>query len=181
MWAVGCHHPAGMTVLPRELLPDNSTVDPDGRLSIAGCDVVDLAGEHGTPLFVYDEDHLRTRCREAMRAFPDGVAYATKAFLCGAMAELAIEEGLSLDVATGGEIHVALRSGADPDRLIFHGNNKSTSELAYALEAGVARVVIDSAVEMDSEVRLRLVCHGVHADGAAGHRGRQRPNVVERP
>ena len=69
--------------IPLHLLPDSASVGPDGRASIGGCDLVDLADEYGTPLFVYDEDHLRSRCREAVAAFGDGVAYASKAFLCG--------------------------------------------------------------------------------------------------
>jgi diaminopimelate decarboxylase len=113
-----------------------------------------LAEEHGTPLFVYDEEHLRARCREAVAAFPDGVAYATKAFLCGAMAQLAHEEGMYLDVATGGEIHVALASGVPAGRLVFHGNNKSVTELRQAIEAGVGRIVIDSMVEFERIERL---------------------------
>ena len=92
--------------------------------------MADLAAEYGTPLFVYDEDHLRARCREAVDAFGDGnVVYATKAFLCVAMARLAHEEGLLLDVATGGELHVALAAGVPAERLVFHGNNKSDDEL----------------------------------------------------
>jgi len=138
-----------MSVLPLDLLPDTATVDPGGKLAIGGCDVSDLAAEFGTPLFVYDEEHLRGRCREAVSAFPDGVAYATKAFLCGAMAQLAHDEGMFLDVATGGEIHVALASGVPADRLVFHGNNKSVTELRQALEAGVGRIVIDSLVEFE--------------------------------
>ncbi len=94
------------------LLPDNAAVAADGSLSIAGCDVATLAEEFGTPLFVYDEAHLRARCREAVAAFgPDRVIYATKAFLCTAMARLAHDEGLLLDVATGGEMYVALNAG----------------------------------------------------------------------
>ncbi len=125
-------------------------------MSIAGCDVIDLAAEYGTPLFVYDEDHLRDRCREAVEAFPDGVAYATKAFLCRSMARLAVEEGMDLDVSTGGEIHVALAAGVPAERLIFHGNNKSTRELAAAIEAGVGKIVIDSMSEID---KLEDVLH----------------------
>ena len=121
--------------IPEYLLPDNSSVN-DGRLSVAGCDVLDLAGEYGTPLFVYDEDHLRGRCREAVDAFGDGVAYATKSFLCTAMAKLANEEGMLLDVATGGEMFVALQAGVPAERLVLHGNNKSEAELRMALEAG---------------------------------------------
>jgi diaminopimelate decarboxylase len=134
--------------IPRYLLPDNSSVN-DGRLSIGGCDVLDLAGEYGTPLFVYDEDHLRARCREAVDAFGDGVAYATKSFLCTAMAKLANEEGMLLDVATGGEMFVALQAGVPAERLVLHGNNKSEAELRMALEAGVGRIVVDSFDEMD--------------------------------
>ncbi|RPI11168.1 MAG: diaminopimelate decarboxylase, partial [Actinobacteria bacterium] len=97
-----------MSAIPRHLLPDTATVDAEGRLSIGGVDLLDLAAEHGTPLFVYDEAHLRARCREASAAFGDGLAiYASKAFLCRAMARLVDEEGLRLDVATGGELHVA--------------------------------------------------------------------------
>jgi len=138
-----------MSVLPRHLLPDSSEIGSGGRLSIGGCDLGELAEEHGTPLFVYDEEHLRARCREALDAFPDGVAYATKAFMCGAMARLAVEEGMDLDVSTGGEIHVALAAGVAPERLVFHGNNKSSRELKLAMEAGVGRIVIDSMVEID--------------------------------
>jgi diaminopimelate decarboxylase len=138
-----------VSALPLQLLPETAVVDGSGRLSIGGCDVAELADAYGTPLFVYDEEHLRNRCREAVAAFPDGVAYATKAFLCGAMAQLAHEEGLYLDVATGGEIHVALASGVPADRLVFHGNNKSANEISVALEAGVGRIVVDSWDEMD--------------------------------
>ena len=138
-----------MTVLPRDLLPDSATVRSDGGLEIAGLDVVELASEFGTPLFVYDEAHLRARCREAVAAFPDGVSYATKAFTCAAMVRLAHEEGMTLDVSTGGEIHVALASGIPPEALVFHGNNKSIRELEMALRAGVGRIVIDSMAEID--------------------------------
>ncbi len=137
------------SALPLGLLPDPATVDPTGALAIGGCNLLHLAAEHGTPLFVYDETHLRARCREAVAAFPDGVAYATKAFLCGAMARLAHEEGLWLDVATGGEIHVALAAGVPASRLVFHGNNKSVNELHQALSAGVGRIVIDTSIDID--------------------------------
>ena len=138
-----------MSTLPQHLLPENTSVDEIGRLSIGGLDVVDLAHKYGTPLFIYDEDQLRARCREAVAAFPDGVAYATKAFLCTAMARLAHEEGMHLDVATGGELHIALAAGVPADRLVLHGNNKSAAELQMALEARVGRVVIDSFDEIE--------------------------------
>lgn len=156
-----------MSVLPRHLLPDHTEVDGDGWLTIGGCSLRDLAAEHGTPLFVYDEEHLRARCREAVAAFPGGVAYATKAFLCTAMARLAHDEGMHLDVATGGELHVALSAGVPADRLVLHGNNKSEAELARALEVGVGRIVVDSDDEL---ARLERLVGG----------GRPRPKVLLR-
>ena len=131
------------------LLPDSAAISSSGRLSVAGLDLVELAGEFGTPLFVYDERHLRNRCREAVAGFGDGATYAAKAFLCTAMASLAAEEGLRIDVATGGEMHVALAAGVPPERLVVHGNNKSRRELQTALEVGVGRLVVDSFDEMD--------------------------------
>ena len=139
---------AGGTSLPRRLLPDHHDV-VDGRLFIGGCDVEALCAEFGTPLFVYDEQHLRDRCREAVATFGDGVAYATKAFLCRAMAQLAHEEGMELDVATAGELHVALAAGVPAERLVLHGNNKSRLELSMAREVGVGRIVVDSFDEFD--------------------------------
>ncbi len=143
-----------MTALPSHLLPDTAEVDDDGRLTIGGCDVIALAEEHGTPLFVYDEAHLRARCREAVTAFPDGVAYASKAFLCRAIAALAHEEGMLVDVASGGELHVALAAGVPAERLVLHGNNKSDDELREARAAGVGTIVVDSFDELDRLGRL---------------------------
>ena len=139
-----------MSVVARHLLPDTAHIDGDGRLAVGGVDVVAIADDFGTPVFVYDEHHLRARCREAVAAFgADSVVYATKAFLCVAMAKLAHEEGLLLDVATGGEMHVALAAGVPADRLVMHGNNKSSGELEYAMRVGVRHIVVDSFDEMD--------------------------------
>ena len=135
--------------LPRYLLPDTAEIGPEGNTAVGGCDLVNLANQWGTPLFVYDEDHLRSRCREAVAAFGGGVAYASKAFLCSAMARLAHEEGLQLDVATGGELFLARRAGVPGNRLVLHGNNKSDAELAMAVDEGVGRIVIDSFDELD--------------------------------
>jgi diaminopimelate decarboxylase len=122
---------------------------------VGGCRLTDLASEFGTPLFVYDEKHIRDRARAAVSAFGDGnVIYAAKAFLCKAMARLAHEEGLRLDVASGGEMEVALAAGVPPAKLVFHGNNKSVSELAAALDRGVGRIVVDSFDEIDRIERL---------------------------
>ena len=139
-----------MTSLPLHLLPATSTVDDDGVLCVGGLRVPDLAATFGTPLFVYDEVHLRRRCREAVDAFGHQRAvYATKAFLCKAMARLAYEEGMLLDVASGGEMHVALAAGVPADALTLHGNNKSLDELRMALHEGVRYVVVDSDEELD--------------------------------
>lgn len=143
-----------MSVLPWGLLPDSAEVGVDGQLLVGGCDVAELAEEFGTPLFVYDEAHLRARCAEAVAAFGDGVAYATKAFLCRAMAKLAHEEGMHLDVASGGELAVALSAGVPAERIVLHGNNKSDEELVAAREAGVGRIVVDSFDELDRLERL---------------------------
>jgi diaminopimelate decarboxylase len=147
-----------VTALDPTLLPLTARVDESGSLWVGGVELGALAGEVGTPVFVYDEQHLRLRCREALAAFGDGVAYASKAFLCQAMAALAYEEGLCLDVATGGELYVALSAGVPGDRLVLHGNNKSESELVDALKAGVGRIVVDSFDEID---RLEQVATGL--------------------
>ena len=146
-------HPAHNPVPPR-LLPDGASTGPEGRLAIAGVDVIDLVNQYGTPLFVYDEEHIRRRCREAVGAWGPGVAYASKAFLCRAMARLAYEEGMGIDVSTGGEMHVALSAGVPGDRLVLHGNNKSEAEIGRALEAGVGRLIVDSFDEIDRLERL---------------------------
>lgn len=144
-----------MPSVPMHLLPDSAAVDDHGRLMIGGVSVVELAATHGTPLFVYDEQHLRRRCREAVDAFGHQHAvYATKAFLCKAMARLAYEEGMLLDVASGGEMFVALAAGVPADALTMHGNNKSMAELREALAAGVRYLVVDCAEELD---RLELL------------------------
>jgi diaminopimelate decarboxylase len=147
--------------LPKQLLPDTATVAEDGSLLLGGCSVVELAAEYGTPLFVYDEAHMRARCRQAVDAFGERrVIYATKAFLCRAMAALAHEEGLLLDVASGGELHVVLAAGVPASSCTFHGNNKSLAELRTAVSLGVRNVVVDSFDELDRLDRL-------HGEGSA--------------
>jgi diaminopimelate decarboxylase len=140
--------------VPLHLLPEHARVGKGGRLSIAGCDVLELCEEFGTPVFVYDEQHIRNRCREAVGAFGPDVAYASKAFFCTEMARLAHEEGMRIDVSTGGELFVALHAGVDASRLVLHGNNKSDAELTAALDAGIGRIVVDSFDELDRLDRL---------------------------
>lgn len=122
----------------------------DGVVTVAGEPVTDLAEEFGTPLYVIDEDDFRARARAFRDAFPDAdVYYAGKAFLCVATARWVNEEGLNLDVCTGGELAVALRAGFPPARIGLHGNNKSVAELRRALEVGVGRIIVDSLEEID--------------------------------
>ena len=139
--------------IPASLLPDTSTLS-ESDVVVGGVSLRDLAATYGTPLFVYDEATLRSRCREAASVFDDGVAFASKSFLCGAMARLAFEEGLCIDVSTGGELDIVLRSGVPASRVILHGNNKSHDELERALAAGVHRVIVDNFDEID---RLRAL------------------------
>jgi diaminopimelate decarboxylase len=161
--------------IPFALLPATSTVGADGSMTIGGCSLLDIAAEFGTPSFVYDVAHIRQRCREAVGAFGRGrVVYATKAFLCRAVARLVYEEGLLLDVASGGELHVAMAAGVPATSCTFHGNNKSEAELRAAIAAGVRHVVVDSFDELDRldalhaaglpapDVLLRIT-PGVHA------------------
>ena len=148
-----------MSAIPLRLLPDSATIGTDDSLSIGGVRISELAAQYGTPLFVYDEDHLRARCRAAVNAFGAGnVVYATKAFICGAMARLAHEEGLLLDVATGGELHTVLHAGVPASSCVLHGNNKSLDELRMAIAAGIDHIVVDSFDEIDRIEKL-------HADG----------------
>jgi diaminopimelate decarboxylase len=140
-------------------------VDALGSVAIAGADLVAIAQRFGTPVYVFDEADIRARCRTYVAAFGDGVAYASKAFLCVAMVKLVNEEGLYLDVATGGELHVALAGGFPPERIVFHGNNKSTAELRAALAVGIGRIAVDSTDELErleALVREGLAAPYVH-------------------
>src|SRR5947209_1877362 len=134
--------------------PLGSRVNDRGHLEIGGCDAVELARELGTPAYVVAEDDLRARARaflEALRARHDDfdVLFASKAFPCTAVYRVLAEEGLAWDVASGGELSLALRGGFDPARIYFHGNAKSDAELREALDAGVGHVVLDSFDEFD--------------------------------
>lgn len=137
--------------------PQNTVRDLDGGLvSVAGVSVTDIAAEFGTPVFVIDEADFRARCRDISSAFGGGeyVHYAAKAFLCSEIARWVDEEGLSLDVATGGELAVALHAGFPAERITMHGNNKSVEELTAAVKNRVGHVVVDSMVEIDRLDRI---------------------------
>jgi diaminopimelate decarboxylase len=136
------------------IYPHTTTHNVAGHLEIGGCDVVDLAQEHGTPLFIYDEQTLRDQCRAYHIAFGARtdlyeIVYASKAFSCRAMAELVAQEDLSLDVATGGELAAALAGGFPAGRIYFHGNNKSVAEIEAGLDAGIGHFVVDSFEEIE--------------------------------
>ena len=135
------------------IYPHTTLHNAAGHLEIGGCDVVDLAREHGTPLFIYDEQTLRDQCRAYHSAFGAltglyEIVYASKAFSCRAMCELVAQENLSLDVATGGELAAAHAAGFPPDRIYFHGNNKSPAEIELGLDLGIGHFVLDSFEEI---------------------------------
>ncbi|HEX9696633.1 MAG TPA: diaminopimelate decarboxylase [Actinomycetota bacterium] len=139
-----------MTHTLKDVLPHSALVTENGHLHIGGVDVVDLAAEYGTPLFVFCERTLRERCAAYREALPDAtVYYASKAFLSTEVARIVADEGLGLDVASGGELFTALRAGVAGDRLMMHGNNKSDDEIRMAVEAGVGRIVADSLEELE--------------------------------
>jgi diaminopimelate decarboxylase len=139
--------------------PQGSAINDAGRLEIGGCDAVELAREFGTPVYVVAEDDLRARAR----AFADGLAarhadgdvlFASKAFPCTAVYDVLASEGLACDVASGGELALALRGGFDPGRIYLHGNAKSEAELREALAAGVGHIVLDSFDDFDRLERI---------------------------
>src|SRR5947208_15087799 len=151
------HDRAPVTVtaaLSSHVYPQGTRVNERGRLEIGGCDAIELAREFGTPAYVVAEDDLRARARAfvetlAARHADYDVLFASKAFPCTAVYRVLAEEGLSCDVASGGELALAVRGGFDPERLYFHGNARSRSELLEALEAGVGHIVLDSFDDFD--------------------------------
>ena len=139
--------------------PAGSRVNEHGHLEIAGCDVVELAERFGTPAYIYAEDDMRRRAREYLHAFAQRteafeVIYASKAFPATAAYRVMRDEGLSVDVASGGELRVALAAGFDPARIHLHGNNKTEAELRYAFETGVGHLILDSFDEIELADRL---------------------------
>lgn len=164
-------------MLPISLFPETTKVSSKNHLVIGGCDSVALAGEFGTPLYVFDEATLRGMCaqyrEEFARRYPETlVIYACKAFINRALAQIFEEEGLGLDVVSGGELAIAKSAGFPMERVYFHGNNKSRSELELAIGWGLGRIVVDNFFELSllnklakeagvsQEILLRL-CPGV--------------------
>jgi diaminopimelate decarboxylase len=195
-------HPAGPRpagVLPAEHAPippdDLNVLHPavwprsarrvNGALSLGGIDVRDLAAQYGTPVFVVDEEDFRGRCRDFVQAFGERTAvfYAAKAFCCRAVLRWAAEEGLGVDVCTGGELEVALAAGVDPAMITMHGNSKLLAELERAVATGVGHVVVDSFEEI---ARLAFVTE--ERDGVAGgvqpadlRRAQEKPEALRAP
>ncbi|BBX02330.1 diaminopimelate decarboxylase [Mycolicibacterium moriokaense] len=172
------------------LFPPATRCDGDGTLMLGGCRLDDVAEEFGTPAIVVSEDALRQRARDYLAAFRtrwprSDVAFASKSFPCTAVQQVMVEEGLHIDVAGGGEILTAIKAGADPARLVLHGNAKSDEELELAVGRGVGLVVVDNFDDIDRLERivpagrrqpcLVRVIPGVeaatHASQATGHAG----------
>src|SRR2546425_8747938 len=134
--------------------PLGTRVNERGHLEVGGCDVVELAGRFGTPAYVYAEDNMRARARAYREAFASRsddfeVIYASKALPITAAYRLMADEGLSVDVASGGELYLALRAGVAPERIFMHGNNKTEAELRLAFDAGIGYLVLDSLAEIE--------------------------------
>src|SRR2546425_4386761 len=143
-----------------DIFPDTARISGDGHVTVAGCDLVTLAETYGTPLYVYDEASIRARARAyrdaLVRAYPGRatVCYAAKAYCAPWILRVVADEGLGLDVVSGGELHAARVVGFPMDRVYFHGNNKSADELALAFAVSVGRVVVDNREEIDRVATL---------------------------
>ncbi len=140
--------------LDRNIWPATAARNSDGAITVGGVSVLDLVAQYGSPLFVFDEADVRERARNYVKAFmaddiTTKVHYAGKAFLTTRIAQWLVEEGLGIDVASVGELEIALRAGVNPSHIVMHGNNKSVADLERAVEVGVGRIVIDSLIEID--------------------------------
>ncbi|MBR4766205.1 MAG: diaminopimelate decarboxylase [Clostridia bacterium] len=134
---------------------DCININEKGHLTLGGCDTVSLAQEFGTPLYAFDEEQIRQNARDYKKSIDENyggnglVLYASKAFCCKEMCRICNEEGLGLDVVSGGELYTALSAGFPADKIYFHGNNKTAAELNEALEAGVGRIIVDNLTELE--------------------------------
>jgi len=149
----------GDPIAASAVFPRGSRVNEEGHLEVAGCDVVELAEEFGTPAYIYAEDDIRSRARAYRQAFENRgadyeVLFASKSLPCTAAYALFAAEGLSVDVASGGELHMALKAGFDPDRIHMHGNNKSDEEILFAARSGIRHLILDSFDEIERCERL---------------------------
>ena len=141
-------------MIPQTVLPQGAEVNGQGHLVIAGCDTLDLADEFGTPVYILDEEALRLKCRAFVQEFQgrhtsSQVVYASKAYINPALARIFAEEGLGLDVVSGGELAIAQRADFPLDHVYFHGNNKTPQELVEAVDHNIGWVVLDSFHELE--------------------------------
>ena len=141
-------------MFPQNVFPETAEVNDQGKLVIGGCNVLGLAEEHGTPVYVFDEETLRSRCRSFVNEFrklypASQVLYSSKAYINPALAKIFQEEGLGLDVVSGGELAVVRHAGFPLEKVYFHGNNKTAQELSEAVEQGIGRVVVDNFHEIE--------------------------------
>ncbi len=148
-----------MTSPDLSIYPETARLDADGRLTIGGCVVADVAREFGTPVLVADEEGLRAQARRYLTALRSRhpateVYFASKAFAAVSVERILAEEGVGCDVASGGELVIALAAGVAPERILMHGNAKTTAEIAAALDAGIGRIVIDNTDDIDRIVAL---------------------------
>ncbi len=136
-------------------ISDSIQINQKGHLTIGGCDTVELAKKYGTPLYVMDEDEIRRNCREFVNSINENydgngmVLYAGKAFLCKEICRICAQEGMGLDVVSGGELHTALSAGFPAERIYFHGNNKTPDELQQAVDSNVGCIVVDNINELE--------------------------------
>lgn len=138
-------------------------INDAGHLEIGGCDALELAAEYGTPLYVMDEPHIRSTVRAMKAAFASQgvsieIVYASKAFSTLAIARIMAQEGTMIDVASAGELFTALKADFPVERIVFHGNNKSKSELEMAVRAGIGRVIVDNDIELDLLDEVAKTC-----------------------
>jgi len=145
------------------VFPTTAEINHQGHLVLGGVDTIELAGRYGTPLYVFDEATLRSRCRNFQRVFTErysdtAVTYASKAFLHSALAAILSEEGMGLDIVSAGELHIAESGGFPPERMYYHGNNKSADELRLALERRVGHIVVDNRDELELLAGLAEEC-----------------------
>ena len=142
-----------------EILPRTARIADDGRLTVGGVALADVAAQFGTPALVFDEQGLRDTAREYLDAFRSrhadtDVHFASKALPCAAVTRILADEGLGCDVASAGELAIALAAGFDPEHVLLHGNAKSDRDIGDAVAAGVGLIVIDNADDVDRLERL---------------------------
>ena len=137
-----------------KVFPNTTEITSSGRLEIGGCDVQNLAQKYGTPFYLFDSEHIENVCDTYNTEFTSRyqntqVVYGSKAFANKSIFKIILNKGLGVDVVSGGELALAIQCGIDPEKIYFHGNNKTETELKLAQEAGLSKIVVDSFHELD--------------------------------